>query len=90
MKTFRVQVTQVVEVTLDETKFTEQFMEQFRNGFYPFFDIETHAKHLAQIEARGLINGFNPDEFIEGYGPMSDMGIKFNNVGKEQEEEIIE
>lgn len=68
---FTVAVTQSVVVELDEAKFDDAFMAEFRESFFPFSDIEDHAKHIAQLEARGLLD---PD-FTEGYGPLSDMGI---------------
>jgi len=82
MKKFKVVVTQFIEVTLDETKFDEQFVEDFKASFFDFQTLEEHAMHLAQLRARG-VNG----EFIEGYGPVKDMGIKFKNIG--QNEEIV-
>ena len=65
-------VTQEVEVEVDETKFSPEFMTEFRESFYPFQTIDKHIEHLAQMEARGVIHG---DSFIEGYGNPRDMGI---------------
>lgn len=76
---FTVQVTQEVEVTLDETKFTPEFMAAFRDCFYDFDSLEDHAEHLAQLEARGIC-GTNLDPFIEGYGRASEMGISMQVV----------
>lgn len=77
MTVYQVEVTQLVSVTLDETKFDETFMQEFRDSFYPFMDIEDHAKHIAQLHARGLIDieGRNPTDFVEGYGPANEMGL---------------
>jgi hypothetical protein len=73
---FTVEVTQVVTVTLDETKFTPEFMEEFRGHFFDFETIDEHAEHLAQLAARGVIEPSKySGEFIEGYGPSADMGI---------------
>lgn len=77
-----VQVTQVVRVTIDESKFTPEFMREFQAHFYPFTSIERHLEHLAQLYARGLADNF---AFIEGYGPAKDMGIKFEDVSQCQE-----
>lgn len=73
---FRVLVTQEVEVTLDAAKFDEAFMEEFRESFFPFDELQEHAQHIAQLQARGMIDatprvGF----FIEGYGESKEMGI---------------
>jgi hypothetical protein len=74
------EVVRFVDVTLDESKFTETFMEEFRESFFPFFTIEDHREHLAILYARGEIDGWS-DEFIEGYGPANEMGISFKDNG---------
>ena len=77
MITKQVSVTQTVEVTIDETKFTDEWMASFRDVFYNYYSLDDHVGHLAQLEARGLT--YLPhvnNEFIEGYGPAGDMGIK--------------
>lgn len=76
LKTFRVEVTQLVEVKLDADKFDEAFMNEFRASFYRFDTIEEHAEHLAQLQARGVcdLDSYG-GEFVEGYGPSKDMGI---------------
>lgn len=71
-----------VEVEIDDAMFTETFMEEFRESFYPFYDIERHIEHIAQLEARGLL-----EDFTEGYGPIKDMGIKARTVDWETEVE---
>lgn len=74
MRTITIEVTQTIDVTLDETKFTPEFMKEYRESFYDYTTIEQHAKHLAFLEASGMVS--HGSAFIEGYGPMSDMGIK--------------
>lgn len=76
------EVVRFVEVTLDESKFTEAFMAKFRESFFPFFTIEDHREHLAILYARGVIDGWK-DEFIEGYGRANEMGISFKDNGSE-------
>lgn len=71
IRKFRVECQFEVEIELDASKFDEAFMEEFRASFYPYFDVEDHAKHLAQLEARDMLDGF-----VEGYGPIDAMGIK--------------
>lgn len=73
MKTFDIEVTQTATVKLDETKFTPEFMEEFRKYFYDFYTIEDHAEHLASLAARGVIE---TPCFIEGYGQSKDLGIE--------------
>lgn len=74
-------VTQWVEVEVDESKFTKEFTEEFTRYFYPFYTIDDHLKHLAQMEARG----FSSDTFIEGYGDPKEFGIKMKIVDQEEE-----
>ena len=77
-------VTQYIDIEYDETKFTPEWMANFREYMYPFHEIDDHLKHLAQVHARGLADQFEP--FVEGYGKLADMGIKMDTT--EQEEEV--
>lgn len=87
MITRDVTVTFSVRVTLDETKFTPEFMEEFRRDFYKFGTIGDHAMHLAQLAVRGVyaLSDWQKDEFVEGYGPIGDMGLSVEIVDQEQE-----
>lgn len=87
LKTFEVDVTQRVKVTVDEDKFTPKFMEEFRESFYPFYELKQHVEHLAQLTARG---GVDPivTTFIEGYGATKEMGIKVDD-GEVVEIEVL-
>lgn len=78
MRTFELTVNHSVDVTLDETAFTEEFMEDFRKNFYPFYSITDHAEHLAQLYTRGIVDEFT--DFIEGYGNPKEFGIEFKEV----------
>lgn len=84
-RTFRVAVTQIVEVSLDASKFDEAFMAEFRKSFYSFDTIEEHAEHIAQLQARGMIDVEFTPEFIEGYGPSEEMGIKAKVIDTEMD-----
>lgn len=64
-----------VEVEIDPTKFDEAFLREFRESFYQFHTVERHIEHLAQLEARGLL-----EDFTEGYGPIKDFGIEARTV----------
>lgn len=70
-------VQQLVQVTVDEAKFTPKFMAEFRDSFYDFHTVDEHIVHLGQLYARG--RAFEPGyaDFIEGYGPAANMGIRF-------------
>ncbi len=74
MKQFEVFVRQTVVVILDETRFTPEWMQDFRGSFYEFYTLPDPAKHTAQIISRGLTGGFS-DAFVEGYGRLDEMGI---------------
>lgn len=74
-----VRVTQTIEVTIDEDKFDEEFLQEFRESFYPFHDVNDHIQHLAQLYARGIAYD-SPTCFIKGYRQESDMGIKFDTI----------
>lgn len=70
-----IEVTFYVNVEVDENKFTPEFMDEYRENFYQFNDIDDHMKHIAQLEARDLLM-----RFTEGYGPISEFGIKAETV----------
>jgi hypothetical protein len=77
LKTFDVEVRQFVRITLDASKFTPEFMADFRQSFFPLGTISEHAEHLAQLFARGVaeLSKYAPAEFVEGYGPIGEMGV---------------
>ena len=79
----RVGVTTIVDVTVDEATFTASWMAEFRRHFYDFYTIEDHLGHLAQLYAHEIVD--ESTEFIEGYGPVDDMGIEFEHIGFEIE-----
>lgn len=62
MKTYQVQVIQTVLVTIDETKFTEEWMEEFSSCMYPFNTIEEHVKHIARNYEYRHIEGYDYDD----------------------------
>lgn len=64
MKRFKCKVTRVDEyiIELDEGELNEEWMQDFREVFCDFDDLEEHAEHIAKERARFR------SEFIEGYG----------------------
>lgn len=72
MATRIVEVTFNVEVEMDDSKFTPEFMEEFRGSFFQMHTLDEHAEHLAWLAVRERLN----EDFTEGYGPLKDMGIK--------------
>lgn len=77
----QVEVTFVVQVEVDETKFTPEWIEDWQKTFYPFISVEDHIEHIAQMEARDILN----PKFTEGYGPLVDMGIKASVINQAAE-----
>lgn len=71
-----------IVVEIDETKFTPEFLAEFRASMYPFFDVDDHIEHLAQLHARGIADN---GDFVEGYGKLDDFGVKFSVVFVETE-----
>lgn len=70
LRKFEVEVTQVVDVILDDEFLTDGFNKDFSSYMWKVNNIEQHAKHLAQMEARGMIG---LDKFVEGYGCLKEM-----------------
>jgi len=85
MITKKVRVTQYIEVTVDESKMGDEFLDDFSKTFFPFADIDDHILHIAQLRARGIFDLKNA--FVEGYGRIDKMGISASVVG--QSEEIL-
>lgn len=81
MKNFRVEVTHYVDVSIDEKKFTEKFLKEFREHFYNFQTVEDHVAHLAWMEVQDML----PGDFIEGYGSKKEMGIDIHIVDSDSE-----
>jgi hypothetical protein len=68
------EVIKTVEVEIDESVFTDEFMKEFRENFYPFDTIDEHIEYLSLIAVHGGFDYMRP--FIEGYGYTDEMGIK--------------
>jgi hypothetical protein len=76
MITKTVAVTHYVDVQVDETKFTEEFMSNYREYMYEFDSIDDHIRYLARLAVEGYVDEFDKsDKFIEGYGPQHEFGI---------------
>lgn len=85
MKTYEVEVvkTSVVEVTIDETKFTPEFMQEF-NSYMFKADMDEHIKTLAYHAAYD-----DSETFIEGYGNLKEMGIELKCTYEDEESTIL-
>lgn len=84
MSAHTVNVQQIVKVTVDEAKFTPEFMAEFRKYMQPFTTVDEHVKHLATLFALGV---YDNSSFIEGYGNAKDFGIEFEALACEAEME---
>ncbi len=64
MKSFKCDVERIDKYVIEfnEDVCDEEWMADFRDYFYNFYDLEEHAEHIAQFRAR-FGSGF-----IEGYG----------------------
>lgn len=84
----RVTVTMEFEVELDKEKFNnEEFKKEFNEMIFPTDSIDDHFKHIAQLEARGLIGW---DNFVEGYGDLKEYGVIIKQTYQDEEVEEIE
>lgn len=83
IKEFSVEVTQTVLVKLDDEKINDEFNDEFQQGMWTVHSIEDHARHLAQLEARGMI-GYN--NFAEGYGDIKkDLNCSVEIIDQDEE-----
>ncbi len=77
---YYVTVEQRVKVEIDADKFTPEFLSEFNSTISDWGDdLEEHAKHLAWVHATGveaLDSGPRSGAFVEGYGPVAEMGIR--------------
>lgn len=86
MSKYEVKISRTVIVEVDEEKFTEEFMEEFRKLFYPFTSIGDHAAFIGKSYMNYVVT--SADDFLEGYGELSDFGVKFIGAIDEDEEAI--
>jgi hypothetical protein len=82
-ETFIVRVDHLVEVTLDPSKFDAAFMSEFNKTFFRLDSPAEHAEHLASLYAQGM--DMRPASFVEGYGPLHEMGITARTIGASAE-----
>lgn len=87
MKTYEVTVTTVVEITVDEEKLNDpEFQEDFKAISSHFDDIEDHIAHLGWAFATGRAELDYPQEFVEGYGKISEMSISGRHISFDVDE----
>lgn len=80
MITRDVEITRVVRVTVDETKFTPEFLEEFARFITNYDTVDEHITYLAGLHAAGVID---ESSFAEGYGKLEDFGVRFEIIADE-------
>lgn len=84
MKKFKVRITQVIDVELDESKFTDEFNAEYDRYFSKFGgNLELHAKQLAYQYLH------ETNSFYEGYGEIGEMNIKVTEPFDNTEIEVL-
>ena len=86
IKKFKVTVTQIVEVELDDSKLNDDFNKEFSATMWDVDCLQDHANHIGQMEARDLIGS---DGFLEGYGDLKKLNCKAQVVDQHEESELI-
>lgn len=76
-------VAQYIEVTVDESKFTPEFIANFNQHFHHCPTVEDHMKHIATSFARGIVT--SPSQFLEGYGLLNEYGVKLKRQHSDAE-----
>ena len=80
MITKKVKVESYLDVTIDETKFTPEFLAMFSHVFYPSVkNLDDHIKSLAEVACYNHEMNYS-SHFQEGYGKLGNMGIKIDRV----------
>lgn len=87
---FLVEVTHHVDVTLDDSMFTDECVEEFRDYSYSFADIKDHVEHLAFSKVQDLIYIEDDKECVEGYPPLDtfDCHLDWYDISFDVSEEL--
>lgn len=73
-----VEIKHTVEIEVDESKFTEKFMEEYRQYICQLYTVEEHMENLVSYYCYpNFPYEFDKSEFVEGYGKLYDLGVKF-------------
>lgn len=83
-----IEVTQTIVVTVDESKFTPEFMANFNRHFFDCETIEDHIAFIAKSYAMGVVT--HNGDFLEGYGVLRDFGINVKRDTAETEATELE
>ena len=71
--TKNITVTQTISVTVDESKFTPEFMANFSHYMFDCKTIDDHIAYIAKSFATRVV--ICDEDFLEGYGVLRDLGI---------------
>jgi hypothetical protein len=84
MLTKRVAVTVIVDVTVDETLFTRQFLDEFCDYMYSHIDcLDEHVKYLAWLHSCRSVDTCDTVDGYVGTGILE--SIKFREIDSELE-----
>ena len=72
----KVEARLIIEIEVDENKFTDEFQEEFAECIGLMESIDEHIEHLACLFVEVENCHFDDHLFVEGYGDLSEMGIK--------------
>lgn len=75
-------ITHAVQISLDESFFTEAWLEEFSSYMYPMFDIEDVYNDLGRLYLSGVVD--SGTTFIEGYGEVAKFKLKFEQNSETQ------
>lgn len=86
MNTSNIIVHQNFEITLDESKFTPEFIKVFKESFYNLNTFKEHRDNIAKAYSMGFIR--YPNYFFEGYGNLEkSFGFKIKTLDTWVEED---
>lgn len=81
MKSFNLTVETDIELIIDETRFTPEFLKEYAETIGGCHNLEDHLKNLSVLITRGQIS--SDRDFVEGYGVLRDFGVSFDVNGSE-------
>jgi len=66
------------DIEVDETLFTQEIRDEFNESiYYVGEDIQDHVANIVTYLLKGT---YDTDDFFEGYGYMSEIGVTFKRM----------
>jgi len=89
-KKYEVLAYKTIEVEIDESKFTESFLEEYDQNFYDLNkSLDKHMESIAKMTFHGNVSEFDENNFIEGYGKQKDMESKWLSYKNNKNQYLI-